>query len=310
MPPFPKIRRRMRKGARCALTCVPSGARAARPLELPPHRQIWRFRKACRRVQYGQHDFPTRIVRTSRPRSCFMKRPLKLLIEEKRRWHYQPTEEERTAGFQGWRSRGYLPHFDAPGVRQFVTYRLGDALPAARRAEWAPLLHLDDEREKFRRIEAYLDSGHGECLLRHPEIASIVQENLLHFDDQRYLLLAWCLMPNHVHVVVEVGPVPLVKLLHTWKSYTSKRVGERLGRMGSLWQPEYFDRYARDDDHLNRIIAYVENNPVKAGLCSAPPEWPWSSARWRDEYGRLRHPLRSADGSSARTKETPTIEEK
>jgi REP element-mobilizing transposase RayT len=122
-----------------------------------------------------------------------------------------------------------------------------------------------------------------------------VQENLLHFDGERYRVLAWCLMPNHVHALIEIWQTPLAELLHSWKSYTSKQANKILGRTGRFWQDEYFDRYVRDEAHLRKVVHYVENNPVKAGLARQPAEWPWSSARWRDEHCRLR----LNDGSAA-----------
>jgi hypothetical protein len=137
------------------------------------------------------------------------------IVEAKRQWHYQPSEADLALGFKGWRSRGHVPHFDAPGVQQFFTYRLADALPAARRHEWESLVALEDEHERRIKLEAYLDRGYGECHLRNPAIAAIVQENLLHFDGERYRVLAWCIMPNHVHAVVEIWQTPLAELFHS-----------------------------------------------------------------------------------------------
>lgn len=228
------------------------------------------------------------------------------IIESKRQWHYQPNTDELALGFKGWRSRGYLPHFDAPGVQQFLTYRLADALPASLRHEWGALLALADEREKRLKLETYLDKGHGECHLRQPEIAAIVQENLLHFDGERYRVIAWCIMPNHVHAVIEVRQTPLAELLHSWKSYTSKAANKVLGRAGHFWQDEYFDRYIRDEAHLRKAIRYTENNPVKAGLTREPAAWPWSSAGWRDEYCRLRLDGKTDNATGNGKKDEPT----
>lgn len=228
-----------------------------------------------------------------------MKEDIRHIVEFKSQWHYQPTKEELALGFKGWHSRGYLPHFDAPGVRQFLTYRLADAMPAARRSEWEALLALEDEREKRLKVEAYLDHGYGECHLRNPAIAALVQENLLHFDGERYRVIAWCIMPNHVHAVVEIWQTPLAELFHSWKSYTSKAANKVLGRTGHFWQDEYFDRYIRNETHLRKAVRYTENNPVKAVLAREPAEWQWSSARWRDEYCRLRLDGRSAGGPPA-----------
>src|SRR5258705_142152 len=112
------------------------------------------------------------------------------IIRDKRQWHYQLSADDEARGFRGWYSRGCLPHFDAPGIRQMITYRLADAMPASRRHEWTALLAIEDEREKRTKIEAYLDRGFGGCHLRDPRIAALVQENVLHFDGRHYRLFA------------------------------------------------------------------------------------------------------------------------
>ena len=103
---------------------------------------------------------------------------------------------------RGWYSRGYLPHCDEPGKVQFITYRLGDSLPKSVLDSYdAALCRREiDDLERMRKIEHYLDKGHGACWLRQPAVAEMVQDNLRHFDGQRYHLLAWCVMPNHVHM--------------------------------------------------------------------------------------------------------------
>ena len=218
-----------------------------------------------------------------------MKRPIRQLIQEKRQWTEPLSSTDKELGFRGWRSRGYLPHFDAPGVIQMITYRLHDAMPAERRHEWEDLLAIEDEREKRTQLEAYLDKGFGECHLRDPRIASLVQENLLHFDAERYCVIAWVVMPNHVHVIVEIWQTPMEEILQSWKSFTSKAANKLLKRNGTFWQAEYFDRYIRDEEHLRKAIHYIEWNPVKAHLVKMPEEWKFGSAFHR-----------SADGSSAR----------
>ncbi len=94
-------------------------------------------------------------------------------------------------------------------------------------------------------------------------------------------------MPNHAHVLVQVGDVPLGKLLLSWKSYSAKQINRALGRRGRVLEPEYLDTFMRDEQQLQTAIRYVEENPVKARLCREPSEWPVSSARRRDSYGRL-----------------------
>jgi putative transposase len=177
---------------------------------------------------------------------------------------------------KGWHSRGYLPHFDSPEAVQFVTFRLADSLPHA------VVAAMTQDDETTLALVRELDRGRGGCWLRRPEIASLVQDALLHFDGQRYRLLGWCLMPNHVHVVAEaLHGHALGKVVQSWKSFTARRANEILGRSGSFWHPDYFDRYMRNEEHLHRTIEYIEQNPVKAGLVAVPSEWLWSSASLR-----------------------------
>ncbi len=214
-----------------------------------------------------------------------MQRDIREVIREKRAWTEPLSAGEAKLGFRGWRSRGYLPHFDAPGIRQVITYRLHDAMPASRRREWEPLLAIQDEREKRIKIESYLDAGYGDCHLRQPEIAALVQENLLHFDGTRYRLLAWVVMPNHVHALIETSQTPLADILHGWKSFTSKAANRLLKRSGDFWQHEYFDRFIRDEGHFHKALRYIESNPVKARLVKSAEELTFGSAHHRSAGG-------------------------
>jgi REP element-mobilizing transposase RayT len=135
-----------------------------------------------------------------------------------------------------------------------------------------------------KRIETYLDQGYGECLLRDPRIARSVQNSFLFFDGERYRLTAWIIMPNHAHTLITpCAGYELSSVMHSLKSYTANEANKLLGRKGQFWQPESFDRWIRDADHFARVIAYIENNPVKARLCARPEDWPFSSAWFRKE---------------------------
>jgi len=91
-------------------------------------------------------------------------------------------------------------------------------------------------------------------------------------------------MPNHVHVVLEqLQGWNLGQVVRSWKLFTTRELNELQGTRGAIWASDYFDRYMRDEDHLQQTIGYVENNPVKAGLVLTPEEWPFSSARFRAE---------------------------
>jgi REP element-mobilizing transposase RayT len=94
-------------------------------------------------------------------------------------------------------------------------------------------------------------------------------------------------MPNHVHALLTPCPGwDLGKIVHSWKSYTANECNKLLGRSGAFWQKEGFDRYVRNEVHYYNAAAYIENNPVKAGLCKRPEDWPWSSAGWRNEIAQ------------------------
>ena len=193
------------------------------------------------------------------------------------------------------RKRGYLPHWESDRGCYFVTFRLADSLPKSVLLQMAARKSLLDAAIRSgrkllpaesvavaecstKKVEDYLDSGSGACLLKQPRIASVVARALLHRNGSDYSLYSWCIMPNHVHAVFRVlSDKPLGSIVHAWKSYTAKAANRLLSRSGTLWQREYYDRLIRDDAELHRAIEYVLTNPAKAGLIN----WPWVRA-----YGR------------------------
>src|SRR5436305_5702850 len=188
-----------------------------------------------------------------------------------------------------WRSRGYLPHFDQSHLVQALTFRLHDAIPDRVVESWKTALGwaedlpgVDPREVELRRlISRYEDAGHGACWLRDERIAALVENALLHFDEQRYRLIAWCVMPNHVHGLIETWTGwPLRSVVHSWKSYTAQVANRILWRSGEFWFREYFDRFIRDEKHFAGVVEYIEMNPVKAGMVRRREEWRWSSG-WR-----------------------------
>jgi len=184
---------------------------------------------------------------------------------------------------RGWHSRGYLSHFDGGEIAQAVTFRLVDSLPRSvlerLEGELAHLEKKDLDIERRRRIEEYLDRGVGMVWLKDERVAKIVEDALLFFDGSRYGLLAWVVMPNHIHVRLrEHEGNALSDIVHSWKSFTANQANKVLTQKGKFWQEDYFDRYIRNAEHFADAIDYIETNPVKAGLCTSRADWRFSSA--------------------------------
>ena len=202
----------------------------------------------------------------------------------------------RTPGAPSWWDRGYLPHFESQDHIQHVCFRLADSLP--REVVDRILLELGAlpavlrEAEKEKRFNAYLDAGHGACWLQQPHNAGLVQDAFLLFHGVRYVLHAWCVMPNHVHVLFQpMNGWTMSKVVASWKSYTGRRIsawrqqdGHDPG--GPVWQREYFDRYVRNEQHYDRVVAYIRDNPVTAGLVERPEDWVFSSAGYARQIGQ------------------------
>lgn len=210
-------------------------------------------------------------------------------------------EEVGITGAPFWWDRGYVPHVESHLLKQHVCFRLADSLPAhvvremLDELQGTPPSLRNAEMEK--QVMAYLDAGHGSCLLREPELASLVQDAFIRFHGVRYTLYAWCVMPNHVHVLFQpLEGWTMSKIVATWKSYTGRRISEWRKRAGQafrgrvpgepgVWQREYFDRYIRDAGHYANAVDYIHENPAKAGLVGSAEEWRYSSAgiasRWQ-----------------------------
>ena len=138
------------------------------------------------------------------------------------------------------------------------------------------------------RIERWLDQGMGRCLFKQASLAAHLVSAMHHFDDDRYELGCYVVMPNHAHVVVRpLMPEehPLEAIVGSWKKFSSRRINRVLQQTGDLWQDESFDRILRDEEHLWRAIQYIGANPDKAGLPrESCPLWirpQWVQLGWR-----------------------------
>ncbi|MDD2942061.1 MAG: N-6 DNA methylase [bacterium] len=186
-----------------------------------------------------------------------------------------------------------LPHWTCDRAIYHVCFRLADSVPSAKRDAWfaerkaiedqailanRPLNEEEQKRIQFlysERIEAFLDSGAGECCLVNPDIADMVANALRYFDGERYQLHAWCIMPNHVHVIVEPHQGwELSGIIHSWKSFTANEANKYLGRKGHLWQEDAYNHIIRSEKEYFFQIQYTWDNPDKAGL----GDWKW---RWK-----------------------------
>jgi leucyl-tRNA synthetase/REP element-mobilizing transposase RayT len=179
-------------------------------------------------------------------------------------------------------TRHKLPHWQQGETACFVTWRLDDSLPkekielwAAEREAWLNInpLPWSEETEKdyhqrfSDRLDEWLDAGSGSCGLKNSGIRDVIAQALKHFNGERYRLHAFVVMPNHVHVLFSpIDGHEVADILHSWKSFSSKEVGKITGKEGRLWQPEYFDRLIRNDRHFVKVLGYIADNPVRAGL--------------------------------------------
>jgi len=171
-----------------------------------------------------------------------------------------------------------LPHWQPPGKDLFVTWRLSGSLPA-KVAEAVRAMGTMPEGKRFAEFDRHLDSGgYGPTWLRDEKIASLVVEAIHRVEGLRLCRIhAYVVMPNHVHVLLEPG-LELSRVTKLIKGGTARAANTMLGRTGNyFWQDESFDHWIRSSAEFERVWAYIERNPVKAGLVHRPEEWKWSS---------------------------------
>lgn len=190
-----------------------------------------------------------------------------------------------------------LPHWRQHGATYFVTFRLADAIPQQQLRSlkrWREIWERENSEprtgEQWRsfakeittRTEKWLDEGYGECELAKPEIAALMKDSLLKFQQDRYFVSCIEIMPNHVHVVMRpLGIHQLETILKNMKGFVARQTNKILNREGTFWEPESYDRIIRDEEHLYRVVQYIGRNARIAGL----PEscWHrWLCPEWRD----------------------------
>lgn len=206
--------------------------------------------------------------------------------------------------------RRNLPHWDVPGACYFVTSCLEGSIPAQGLLELRQLQQgvkrakrpadislanwqLLQWKKAFVRIEHWLDREPAVRSLADENLAKIVMNSLLHFVPGRLDVFAFVIMPSHFHWVFRpnenwarglVGTrTPRQVIMHSIKGFSASRCNRHRGESGTFWQAESYDHWIRDADEFERILLYIEGNPVKAGLVSRPEDWPFSSAKVRLE---------------------------
>jgi menaquinone-specific isochorismate synthase len=207
------------------------------------------------------------------------------------------------------RNRGRLPHWEKEEGLYFITFHLADSLPPfvlAKIAERHNILEaardnnanlLPEQKAllagfSHARIEDYFDRNTGSCPFLDMRAAGVMAAALHFREGKHYRLFAWCIMPNHVHVVAKLFPgQELAKVVKGWKNFSAKGANYALGRKGRFWQREYYNHLIRNRDELDRAIRYVVENPAKAGL----KNWAWV---WNAEW-EARIPARREAGATS-----------
>ena len=201
-----------------------------------------------------------------------------------------------------------LPHMFDVEKPVFITYRLNFTIPKAvaeeyerRIKEWTEeIAKLPEEDKKLKlndknaRSFAWFDeliakSDEVPQLLHKEGFREIIEESFKHFDGIRYKLLCYCIMSNHVHVLIspllqddgKIFSIP--HIVYTWKKYTAAAINKLMESKGNLWQKEIYDRLVRDEKELGRVVEYILNNPVKAGLVAQ--WWQWKGNYVHSELG-------------------------
>ncbi|MFN0077824.1 MAG: transposase [Prosthecobacter sp.] len=201
-----------------------------------------------------------------------------------------------------------LPHWAQDGAVVFITWRTLDSMPQevlegwrAERNRWLvahdidptlpgwkaqvqdlPLEQMTEYHEQFTtKWHEHLDLGHGACVLRQPELAQIVRDSLLYFDGDRYEMLDFVIMPNHVHLLACFpDKAALLEQCESWKHFTGVQINRRLGTKGRFWQQDAFDHLVRHEAQFRRLQRYIAENPAHAGLRSG------EALRWKSSHHR------------------------
>jgi putative transposase len=187
-----------------------------------------------------------------------------------------------------------LPHWSQAGTICFITWRTHDSMPRPvleawyrdracwlrargidpNSPDWQESLHGHGYKTVSEFLQTFwnrwhdaLDACHGSGVLRQTDLAQIVATSLLHFDKERYLMLDFVVMPNHVHILASFPDEQMMLAqCESWKHYTATQLNRCLNRKGRFWQQDGFDHLVRSEEQFLYLRRYIAANPARAGL--------------------------------------------
>ena len=177
-----------------------------------------------------------------------------------------------------------IPHWDQADCVQFITFRLADSLPQSKLQEyrltksqwleshpkpWDTQTQKEYDKTFTAVMDKWIDAGYGECILKDKRVRDILTDVIMHYDGDQYVIHAYVIMPNHVHVLMTPTDGNTVKeIVGDWKKFSSRGINKMLNRQGRLWERESFDHLVRDAAGYTNTLSYIEGNPE-----NLPQEW-------------------------------------
>ncbi|MBL6963780.1 MAG: transposase [Bacteroidetes bacterium] len=172
-----------------------------------------------------------------------------------------------------------LPHFQPEGAVFSIVFRLKGSLPSQiiENLKEEKKLNLISDSDYFKMFDSFLDkSNSANNYLENPAVADIVKTSIHFLDKKEYNLICYCIMPNHVHLIIEKCKKELYRILQSIKAYTAREANKALARTGKFWQSESYDHVIKDDNELENAMVYILNNPANANLVLDWKDWKYS----------------------------------
>jgi len=172
-----------------------------------------------------------------------------------------PSNDNRKNGTKVPAPKRFLPHTDLIGYYQFVTFRTHDSID-----DYLKRVRNEDisNREKEYKIDQYIDLSAKGCYL-NGSVLEYLKEFFISKDKSFYDLDAFCVMPNHIHILFKQND-ELKKIMKILKGSTSFQINKMLGKKGTFWEENYYDIVIRDENHFDVVYEYIKYNPIKAEL--------------------------------------------